>query len=114
MPTTLTPARVEALLTLLAEADVPTTVDSAKITVPGAWLTIDTIRRANVAGDYRYGCSLYLITGDTDTTRVLESLLAELTKVLTVLTPDGEVVATRVVRDADPTPLPALRVPVNL
>lgn len=102
------------LLQLLEAADVRATTVPGEVSTPGCWLTLDSLRRFNVAGDYRASCSLYLIHGDTDDLRALEGLTTLLDQVLTVLTPDGEVAAVRVVLPSDPTPLPSLRVPIHL
>lgn len=107
--------RVDAALAAIKAAGVAVTLDSAKVLVPGAWLTLDTIRRRNVAGEHVYECSLYLITGDSDTKRVATSLLNQLDQLLVGgITPDGAVTASRVLLDSNPTPLPALRVPLNI
>lgn len=104
------------LLAALEAAGVRSTMDAAHVSLPGAWLTLDRLApRFNVAGDGRMLCSLYLITADSgDTPRVLDALLDLLNTVMGVLTPDGEVTAVRVVLDPDPTPQPALRVPIHL
>lgn len=105
------------LVTLLEAAEVRTTMDATKVNMPGAWLTLDSLApRFNLAGDGRMVCSIYLITADSgDTQRVLDNLL-ELFNTVTAagVTPDGPVTAVRVVLDPDPTPQPALRVPIHL
>lgn len=100
---------------LLTEAGLPTTVTPGDVRLPGGWLTLDRIERANVAGEHRLVCSLFLVTGDDgNSVRVGNKLLELLTTALGVLTPDGPVTTTRVVFEPDPTNLPALRVPIHL
>lgn len=107
-------APLTELLDLLAAADVRATMNPGEVETPGAWLSLEEVTTANVAGQDRLACALYLITGDTDALRALGQLSPELAKVRTVLTPDGPVTTTAVVLPSGPTPLPALRVPVHL
>lgn len=80
----------------------------------GAWLALDQIRPANVAGDLELRCSLFLISSDQDPRRALAALAPRLRALLSVVVPDGPVVPQGVVMPDSPTPLPALKVPVNL
>lgn len=110
----LTTEPLTELIDALAAGGVFTSMDPAKVNLPGGWLALDEVRRLNVAGDLQLRCSLYLITGDRDTLRAVERLGTLYTAATNVLTPDGPVVAQGVVLPSDPTPLPALRVPINL
>lgn len=110
----LTEAPFTQLLELLEAADVQADMDPAKLNLPGAWLALDEVRTANLAGKLQLRCRLFLISPDTDPRRAVGHLGELLTKVTTVLKPDGPVVTQGVVMPGDPTPLPALSVPVYL
>lgn len=110
----LTTAPFVELLDLLATADVQASMDPAALNLPAAWLAFDGVAPANVAGRLELRCRLFLISPDTDPLRATEQLGALWDKVATVLSPDGPVVTQGVVMPGDPTPLPALSVPVNL
>lgn len=105
------------LCELLTDAELRTTMHAASVQLPGGWLTLDELApRFNLAGDGRLVCSLYLVSPDTgDTQRTLDDLLAMLNQCIELgVRPDGPVTATRVVFEANPTPQPALRVPIHL
>lgn len=105
---------LDQLLELLRAAGLKASMDPADLNLPGVWLAVDTVDVANLKGDLRLGCLLFLIAGDQDPRRAIGVCSAMFQKVLTVLSPDGAVQTQGVVMPADPTPLPALRVPVNL
>lgn len=107
-------APMAELVDMLGAADVQSSVDPATLNLPGAWLALDEVRPANLAGHHQLRCRLFLICPDTDPMRAGELLGELLTKVTTVLSPDGPVVTQGVVMPGDPTPLPALSVPVFL
>ena len=107
-------APLTELLELLGSVDVQASMDPAELNLPAAWLALDEVRTANVRGSLELRCRLFLISPDTDPLRAV-GLLGDLRdKVTTVLSPDGPVVAQGVVMPGDPTPLPALSVPVYL
>lgn len=110
----LTEAPFTELLDLLAAADVAASMDPATLNLPGAWLALDTVAAATMAGQLRLECRLFLVSPDTDPRRAIGHLGTLHAKVLQVLTPDGPVVTQGVVMPGDPTPLPALSVPVHL
>lgn len=110
----LTEAPFTELVAALAAADVSASMDPATLNLPGAWLALDTVAVANLAGRLRLECRLFLISPDTDPQRAIGHLGELHAKVLTVLAPDGPVVTQGVVMPGDPTPLPALSVPVHL
>jgi hypothetical protein len=110
----LTEAPFTELLDALWAADVESSMDPAALNLPGAWLALDQFRGVNAAGNLRLECRLFLISPDTDPLRAIGHLGALHAKVLQVLTPDGPVVSQGVVMPGDPTPLPALSVPVHL
>lgn len=114
MPPELTTAPLTELLELLAAADVQASMDPAELNLPAAWLAVDAIRPVNLAMGLRLECRLFLISPDTDPLRAMEHLGTLYNKVLGVLQPDGPVVSQGVVMPGDPTPLPALSVPVYL
>lgn len=110
----ITPAPFQQLVELLEGAGVQASLDPADLNVPAVWIALDSVAQANLAGRLELRCLLFLIVGDADTTRAMASLGQLHAKVLQVITPDGPVVTQGVVMPGDPTPLPALRVPVNL
>lgn len=107
-------APLHTLLELLAGAGVSATMDPGNVRTPGAWVALEEVRARTVGGQLQLRCAVYLVHSDTDALRAIDALGPMLTKVRTVLHPDGPVTATNVVLPADPTPLPALRVPVHL
>jgi hypothetical protein len=110
-------APVDQLVELCAALDPPVGVsmDPSEVNPGrGGWLAVDEVRFTNLAGQLELRCSLYLIAPDIDPQRALSLLAPMLNRVRTVLTPDGPVVPQGVVMPGDPTPLPALRVPVYL
>jgi hypothetical protein len=111
---TLTFQPVSDLVGLLRGADLRADEDPAKLNLPGAWVTVDTIRPLTVSGELELECSVFLIVGDKDYKRAYVKLAALYAKMATVLEPDGPVVPQGVVMPGTSTPLPALRVPVNL
>lgn len=110
----LTTDALKELIQLLEDADVFTAMDPAEVNTPGGWLALDEIRRRNVAGQLQLRCSLYLIAPDVSPLEAVAILADLFTKTTTVLTPDGPVVTQGVVLPDSPTPLPGLRVPINL
>lgn len=115
--TDLTFAPVDELVELCAQLDPPlgVSMDPAEVNPGrGGWLALDEVRPANVRGELELRCSLYLIAPDLDPKRALVKLAAMVNAVRTVITPDGPVTPQGVVMPGDPTPLPALRVPIYL
>lgn len=108
-------APVDALVTALVAAGVRSTVDPSDLNTPGAWVTVEGIQAANLAGTHRLLCAVYLVAGDQDYRRAMTAL-ADLYNLAIpgVLLPDGPVVPQGVILPGDTTPLPALRVPVHL
>lgn len=107
-------AQLDGLVQLVRDAGVKCDMDASKLNLPGAWLALDTVRTANVKGDLQLGCLLFLVSHDTDQRRAIGVLGDLFRKVSTVLTPDGPVQTQGVVMPDNPTPMPGLRVPVNL
>lgn len=107
-------APITELAELLGSVDVQASMDPAELNLPGVWIALDEVRTANVRGQLQLRCRLFLISPDTDPLRALELLGDLRDKVATVVTPDGPVVTQGVVMPGDPTPLPALAVPVYL
>lgn len=110
----LTTAAFTELLDALNAAGVQASMDPAELNLPGAWLALDTVGIANVQHKLRLECRLFLISNDTDPLRAVEALGKLYDQATSVLTPDGPVVTQGVVMPGDPTPLPALAVPVYL
>lgn len=112
-PLSLTPLTV--LCELLDAAGVPAQLDPADVSPPGAWVHLEGINTAaNLEGVHELQVIVHLITGDTDTRRALEGLGVLYSQLLEVVTPDGLVTLEGVVLPGSTTPLPALRVPVNI
>lgn len=108
-------APLEALCTALAAAGLPAAQDPADVNPPGAWVNLEGITTAvALDGTHQLRAAVWLVVPDTDHHRALEALAAAYSQLLTVLTPDGEVTTEGLVLPDNPTPLPALRVPVNL
>lgn len=111
----LTDGPLTELLELLnAEDGVQASMDPAELNLPGVWVAVDTIRPVNVAMGVRLECRLFLISPDADPLRAVGHLFPLYNAVAAVVTPDGPVVSQGVVMPGDPTPLPALSVPVYL
>lgn len=103
------------LVDLLEAAEVRATMDPAEVNVPGAWVTLDGFQVTNLRGATAVDVAVYLIVGDQDTRRALDSLADLYAKVVPgVLRPDGRVVAQGVLLPDSSTALPALKVPVRL
>lgn len=106
---------VDELVTALIATGMRAEVDPSDLNLPGAWVAVESIRSATVAGDLRLGVSVYLIAPDRDHRRAMASLADLYNQAIpAAITPDGPVVPTAVVMPDDPTPLPALRVPIDL
>lgn len=102
------------LCAVLEGAGVRASADPATVTPPGAWVTVENINQLTVDGQLQLECVVYLIVGDTDHRRAYDKLAELYNLAATVLVPDGPVVPQGVILADTPTPLPALRVPVNL
>lgn len=110
----LTAAPITELVELLKGADVQASMDAAELNLPAVWIALDGVAQANLAGQLELRCRLFLIAPDTDPLRALEHLGKLHAKVMAVITPDGPITTQGVVLPSDPTPLPALSVPLNL
>jgi hypothetical protein len=110
----LTADPVDSLVELLAAEGVQASMDPAELNLPAVWVALDELARPTLGPVLELRTSLYLISPDTDARRSLGHLGQLHAKVLQVLTPDGPVTTQAVVLPGDPTPLPALRVPVHL
>lgn len=105
---------LDDLLELIRSTGVKASMNAEDLNLPGVWLAVDTVRTINLAGDLELGCLLFIISPDQDSRRSIGTLSGIYRQLATVLTPDGQVLTQGVVMPGDPTPLPALRVPVNL
>lgn len=108
---------VEQLVDLLnAVEGVRATQNPADLTPPGVWVTVDAVNPLTVGGQLQLECSVWLVVGDADYRRAFTKLAELYNKVTTIgLVPDGPVVPQGLILPGTPsTPLPALRVPVNL
>lgn len=109
-----TMAPVDELVDALKAAGVACSMDAAELNLPGAWLALDEVRPFNLKGTLQLRMSLYLICPDTDPYRALGILSKLFNLTREALEPDGAVTPQGVVMPSDPTPLPALRVPIYL
>lgn len=99
----------------ITAAGLPAALDPADVATPGAWITLDRLRRGTVGGGVRLEVSVYLVAPDLDPRRALDELAAAYALVVPgVFTPDGATESTGVILPGDPTPLPGLRIPVYL
>lgn len=106
---------MQALVTLLLEADVSASVDPSEVTTPGAWVTLDGFQAVNIRRDPVVDVAVYLVVADLDTRRALDALASLYNKVVpSVFIPDGRVIAQGLVLPDSSTALPALKVPVRL
>lgn len=106
---------VEQLVELITGEGVRATQNPADLTPPGAWVTVDTITTLTLDLQLQLECSVWLVTGDLDPRRAYVKLATMYNQIAAVVIPDGPVVPQGLILPAAPTtPLPALRVPVNL
>ncbi len=101
----------------LEAAGVRSSLDPSDLNLPGAWVTVESIQAANLAGSLTLGTVVYLIAPDQDYRRAMEALADLYNRAVgptAVVTPDGPVVPQGVILPDTSTPLPALRVPVNI
>lgn len=110
----LTFAPVENLVELIESAGLQAAQDPAKLNMPGAWVTVDQVVPSTLAGGWQIQCLVFLIVQDQDYRRASRRLAEAFNKLHDVVEPDGPVRPQGVIMPGDPTPLPALRVPVNL
>lgn len=110
----LTTAPLTGLLDRLEAAELFASMDPAEVNLPGGWLALDEVRPHGMGGRLQLRCSLFLISSDRDALRAVGVLAGLFNIARTVLTPDGPTVTQGVVLPGDPTPLPALRVPIHL
>lgn len=103
-----------AAVELFRGAGLAASQNPAELNPPGVWLALDTVAPATVSGSLLLGCSVYLVAADTDPARANRKLGELFGVFLTVARPDGEARTLGVVMPGDPTPLPALQVPLNL
>jgi hypothetical protein len=104
---------VQQLVQLLVGAGMSASTNPEDVTMPGAWVTVEGVRAITLT-DIQLECAVYLVVGDQDYARAYTALADLYNQAATVLSPDGLVVPQGVVMPGNPTPLPALRVPVNL
>lgn len=110
----LTPKPLEDLLVILRGVGLRASMEATEVQLPGVWVALDELHVKNLHGTIELRCSLFLIGPDQDPQRALATLAPEYNKLMEAVTPDGPVVTQGVVVGDNPTPLPALRVPVYL
>lgn len=108
-------APLTQLAELLAATGMSASTNPEDVNVPGAWVTVESVRRLVVGGDLQLECVVYLIAPESDYHHAYAQL-AELYNQAQAagVIPDDVVVPQGVVLPGTPTPLPALRVPVHL
>lgn len=105
---------VDQLVDLLTAEGIQASMDPAELNLPAVWVALDEVARPTLGPTLELRTALYLVSPDTDARRALGHLGQLHAAVMRVLTPDGPVTTQAVVMPGDPTPLPALRVPVHL
>lgn len=111
---TLSFAPVTSLVAALRGAGVRADTNPEDVNLPGAWVTVDSIIELALDGHLQLECSVYLITADGDYARAYGQLAELYNLMLQTVRPDGPVTPQGVVMPGNSTPMPALRVPVNL
>lgn len=108
-------ANLDQLVAVLRGAGMSASVNPEDVNLPGAWVTVEGIRTLTVDHQLQLACVVYLVAADADYARAYAQL-AELYNqaIPAALTPDDVVVPQGVVLPGNSTPMPALRVPVNL
>lgn len=108
-------APLDDLVAALDAADVQASLDPSELNLPGAWVTVEDITPSTLEGGWDINAVVFLVAADVDHTRAAAAL-AELFNKATAggVQPDGPVVPQGVIMPGDPTPLPALRVPVTV
>lgn len=99
----------------LTAAGVPAAVDENDVPVPGAWIAPQSVRYDRLSGS-TWRVDVFLIVGAMSSGPAVAALDALHARVVPkVLTPDADATVTAVALPFDPsTPLPALRLPVDL
>lgn len=110
----LTFAPVEELVQLIQGTGLEAAQDPSKLNMPGAWVTVDQVVPSSLAGGWELQCLVFLIVADQDYKRAAKRLAEAFNLLHQVAEPDGPVRPQGVIMPGDPTPLPALRVPINL
>lgn len=105
---------LQALQEVLATAGVPSSLDRAKLPVPGAWITPATVSQVNLAGDGLLVAHVLLVAQESGEAEALGTLTGLLGRLLEVIDPDGDVDTSVVLTRPNASPLPAFRVPVSL
>lgn len=102
------------LVAAITAAGLQAAQDPSDLNMPGAWVTVDQIVPNTLAPGWKLQCLVFVIVADQDHRRAMKRLEQAFNKLQTVLSPDGPVRPQGVIMPGDPTPLPALRVPVDL
>jgi len=106
---------VTQLVMALRAADLRADVEPANLAPPCVWVAVQSIDPLALDDSMQMQVACYLIVPDQDYDRAMTALAELAQKVATVLVPDGPVVPQGVLMPGNPhSPLPALRVPVNL
>lgn len=110
------PTRLQALATRVTEAGIPTTVDAAKVKLPGAWISLDTITAPVMQrGEVLSTAVVHLIANDHGTTRALDSLTTMLDTLLATATAPSNIEITAITLPSiGQSPLPALALTYQL
>lgn len=105
---------VAELVELITATGLQASQDPAELNLPGAWVTVDQVVPSTLEGGWEVKALVFLIVQDNDYARASDQLADAFNKLHTVIDPDGPITPQGVIMPGDPTPLPALRVPVSL
>src|SRR5690349_7454627 len=105
---------VEQLVQLIKGTGLQAAQDPSDLNMPGAWVTLDEVLPSTLGCSWQLQCLVFLIVSVQDYKRASRRLAEAFNKLHQVIEPDGPVRPQGVLMPGDPTPLPALRVPVYL
>jgi hypothetical protein len=107
---------LELLVEALRGAGISADLDPQNLTPPAVWVQLESIAHTLLSGGTVLRCRLYLIVGDNPAGTVLDHIDTLLYLVLGVVTPntDTDTTTETVALPDNPTPLPALRLTVDL
>lgn len=104
---------VDDLVAQLVAAGIRADTDPAAVNLPGVWVQVARFEPHTFAG-FRTEARLQLITGDSDSRRVMEDLVTLLNQVAGVIGPRPARARTVLLPGDTPTRLPALEITLQL
>lgn len=110
------PTRLQALADSVTGAGISATLDAAKVRLPGAWISVDTITAPVMQrGEVLSTAVVHLIANDHGTTRALATLTDMLDTLLATTTAPSNIEITAITLPAlGQSPLPALALTYQL